>query len=96
MGSDSKGSSKVALVEMQEGHVAFGIDDGTIEIWNDGLRRFVERIDATKIQTGVSMEKDVIVEPKRSLQKRQTFPKRMDPRYEIFTKRKFPRRWIPR
>ena len=75
MGNDSKGSSKVARVEMQEGHVAFGIDDGTVEIWNDGLRRFVERIDATKIQTGVSMEKDVIVEPKDRYKKGKHFPK---------------------
>jgi len=65
-GDDSEGASKHARENLEEGHVAFGIDDGTIEVWNDGLRRFIERIDSTKVQTGVSIVGDN-VEKKTSL-----------------------------
>ena len=58
VGDDSPGSSKHAREKLEESHVAFGIDDGTIEVWDAGLRRFVERIDEKKLQTGVSMVAD--------------------------------------
>ena len=57
-GDDSPGSSKHAREKLEESHVAFGIDDGTIEVWDAGLRRFVERIDEKKLQTGVGMVAD--------------------------------------
>ena len=57
-GDDSPGSSKHARAKLEESHVAFGIDDGTIEVWDAGLRRFVERIDENKLQTGVGFTAD--------------------------------------
>ena len=57
-GDESTGASKHAREKLEESHVAFGIDDGTIEVWDAGLRRFVERIDENKLQTGVGFTAD--------------------------------------
>ena len=78
-GDDSAGASKFARQKLEESHVAFGIDDGTIEVWDAGLRRFVERIDEKKLQTGVSIgadpeEKNAVTEDKK-YKKGKHFPK---------------------
>ena len=72
-GSRSDGSSVAAKAAEVEVHVAFGLDDGSIEIWDGGLRRFVERINSNKRVT--NYDSTVGAERNRMFAKGKHYPK---------------------